>query len=34
MMEEVMPGKTLAKMDDVELAAMYAYLHDMAVPAK
>jgi mono/diheme cytochrome c family protein len=31
-MEEVMPWKTLAKMDDVDLAAMYAYLHNAAVP--
>jgi mono/diheme cytochrome c family protein len=31
-MEEVMPWKTLAKMDDVDLAAMYAYLHTLPIP--
>ncbi len=30
--EESMPWKTLAKMDDVEIAAMYTYLHNMTTP--
>jgi mono/diheme cytochrome c family protein len=28
-LKEVMPWKTYAKMDDIELAAVYAYLHDL-----
>ncbi len=33
-MEEAMPWKEIAKMDDVDLAAMYVYLHNLAVPSK
>ncbi len=33
-MEEVMPWRTIARMDDVDLAAMYEYLHNLAVASK